>query len=144
MSDYENLSGGNQDVGCNQTHMTKLSVAVPNFVNAPKYLLAAHRLIIQGEFLTSPIYKHCFDRQPCHFSNPSAYKQDRFSARQTVTRDQSGFESQAVFQPKLCPLIKVFCLLRNGPQFVCVKVVSRDGKLVSVSATQVTVSGVRY
>jgi len=39
------------------------------------------------------------------------YKRDRFSHRQTVTHDQSGFESQTAFQPKSCLLIKAYCLL---------------------------------
>jgi hypothetical protein len=59
---YENPSGGNRDVGCEQTHTMKLLAAFPNFANAPKYLLAAHTLIIPPEFLTYPITRHCLYR----------------------------------------------------------------------------------
>jgi len=41
--------------------------------------------------------------------------------------DQSVFESQRAFQPKLCPLKKAYDLLSNGPHLVHVEVFKRDG-----------------
>ena len=61
MSDYENPSGGNKDAGCEKTQMMKLSAALPNFANTPKYLFAAQRLIFNGNFL-HPITKQCIYR----------------------------------------------------------------------------------
>jgi hypothetical protein len=56
-----------------------------------------------------------------------------------LRHDQSGFESQKAFQPKLCTIIMAYCLLSNGPQFVQAEVFNFDGKLVNVSAIPVTV-----
>jgi len=62
-----------------------------------------------------------------------------FAGSLNLRHDQSGFESQKAFQPRLCPLIKSYYLLSNGLQFVHVEVFSREGKLVSVSAIPVMV-----
>jgi hypothetical protein len=60
-----------------------------------------------------------------------------FAAILSRRHDQSRFESQKVFQAKLCPLIKAYCLLSIGPEFVHVDVFKRGGKLGSVSAIPV-------
>jgi hypothetical protein len=59
---YKNPLDGNRDVGCEQTHLMKLSAAFPNFPNAPKFPLTAHTLIIQRALLTYPITTHCLGR----------------------------------------------------------------------------------
>ena len=52
--------------------------------------------------------------------------------RESNTRhNQSGFEPHKAFQAKLYPLIKTYCLLSNGPQFV--QVYKREGKRAGVS-----------
>ena len=63
----------------------------------------------------------------------------KFAASLNLRYYQFGFESQKAFQPKLCPLIKDYCLLSNVLQFVHVEVISGEGKLVSVSAIPVMV-----
>jgi len=57
-----------------------------------------------------------------------------FAASLTFRHDQSGFESQKGFQPKLCLPVKVYCLLSNGPRFAQVDIFKPDGKIVCVSA----------
>ena len=58
--------------------------------------------------------------------------------RQSNLKHESGFKSQTVFRPKLCPPVKTYCLLSNGPQFVHVVVLNYDQKLISVSVIPVT------
>jgi hypothetical protein len=59
-----------------------------------------------------------------------------FRHESNLRHDQCGFETQRHFQPKLCLLIKVYCLLSNCGQFAHFEVFNRDGKLVSVGAIQ--------
>jgi len=55
--------------------------------------------------------------------------------------DQSAFESQNAFQPKLCSLIKTYCVLSNtcSPQFVHIEVIKSDGTIVRASAIPVPI-----
>jgi len=49
---------------------------------------------------------------------------------------QSGLEIHRPFQPNLCLLIKVYCLVSNCGPYIHVEVFNRDGKLFSVGAIQ--------
>jgi len=62
-----------------------------------------------------------------------------FAASFSRRHEHSRFESQRIFQAKLCSLIKAQCLLGNGPEFLHFDIFNRGGKLGSLSAIPVIV-----
>lgn len=53
-----------------------------------------------------------------------------------LSHDQSVLEIHRPFEPMLCLLINVYCLLSNCVQYIHVEVFNRDGNLFCVGAIQ--------